>query len=201
MQLHPHSEKISLKFFLEKCGLDGKADMPISKLWKYYSEARDGTSDSSKKHMHKIVNYCIIDALYYQKLMVKSNVINDYKEVVSITHISLFDSHYYTIGTKVSNLLGAEAWVQNILYTTKISDQKASGKFPEAYIFPPKKGLENKRPVTGLDFASLYPSIIITYNLSPEKMVSTLSEADKLKRENKVLHTIEFKYDDKSVQA
>ncbi len=68
-------------------------------------------------------------------------------------------------------------------------------------MFPLEKGLENKRLVTGLDFASLYPSIIITYNLSPEKMVSTLSEADKLKRENKVLHSIEFKYGGKPVQA
>ena len=133
--------------------------------------------------------------------MVKSNVINDYKEVVSITHISLFDSHYYTIGTKVSNLLGAEAWAQDILYIMKISNQKASGKFPGAYVFPLKKGLENKRPVTGLDFASLYPSIIMTYNLSPKKMVSTLSEADELKRENKMLHSIEFKYNGKPVRA
>ncbi|PKY32985.1 DNA/RNA polymerase [Rhizophagus irregularis] len=175
--------------------------MPMSKLWKYYSEAKDRASDSSKKHMHEIVNYCVIDALRCQELMVKSNVINDYREVASIAHISLFDSHYYAIGTKVSNLLGAEAWAQDILYTTKISNQKASGKFPGAYVFPPEKGLENKRPVTGLDFRSLYPSIIMTYNLSPEKMVSTLLEVDKLKRENKVLHSIEFKYGGKPVRA
>ena len=111
MQLHPRSEKISLKFFLEKCGLDGKADMPISKLWKYYSEARDGTSDSSKKHMHKIVNYCIIDALCCQELMVKCNIINNYREVTSIAYIILFDMHYYAIETKVCNLLDTEAWV------------------------------------------------------------------------------------------
>src|SRR4051794_40487277 len=174
LQLFSCSEKSSLKFFLEKFSLNSKADMPMSKLWKYYSEARDGTSDSSVKNMHEIVNYCVIDALRYQELIVKNNVINDYREVASIAHISLFDSHYYAIGTKVFNLLGAEAWAQDILYTTKISNQKASGKFPGAYVFPPEKGLENKRPVTGLDFASLYPSIIMSYNLSPEKMVSTL---------------------------
>src|SRR3989337_1245858 len=83
----------------------------------------------------------------------------------------------------------------------KTSDEKASGKFSGAYVFLPEKGLENKRPVTGLDFASLYPSIIMTYNLLPEKMVSTLSEVDKLKRENKVLHSIEFKYGGKPVRA
>ncbi|POG66681.1 hypothetical protein GLOIN_2v1482190 [Rhizophagus irregularis DAOM 181602=DAOM 197198] len=117
------------------------------------------------------------------------------------TSLKYFLEKYGLDGTKVSNLLGAEAWAQDILYTTKISNQKAYGKFPEAYVFPPEKGLENKRPVTGLDFRSLYPSIIMTYNLSPEKMVSTLSEVDKLKRKNKVLHSIEFKYGGKPVRA
>ena len=175
--------------------------MPMSKLWKYYSEARCGTSDSSIKNMHEIVNYCVIDALRCQELMVECSVINDYREVASIAYISLFDTHYYAIGTKVSNLLDAEVWTQNILFTTKISDQKASGKFPGAYVFLPKKGLENKRPITSLDFASLYPSIIMTYNLLPKKMVSTLSEVDELKRENKMLYSIEFKYNGKPVRA
>ncbi|RIA98450.1 hypothetical protein C1645_812709 [Glomus cerebriforme] len=40
------------------------------------------------------------------------------------------------------------------------------GKYPGAYVYPPVKGLENKRPVTGLDFASLYPSVMMTYNIS-----------------------------------
>ena len=39
----PHSEVEkgdSLKFFLQKCGLDTKADMPYDKMWKIYSEAK-----------------------------------------------------------------------------------------------------------------------------------------------------------------
>ncbi|RIB20196.1 hypothetical protein C2G38_2035463 [Gigaspora rosea] len=200
-QLHPRSEKRSLKFFLEKYSLSDKADMPISKLWKYYLKAKNGISNSSIKNMHEIINYCSTDALRCQELIVKCNIINDYREVASIAYITLFDSHYYGIGMKVGNLLGAEAWAQDILFSMKTSDQKASEKFPEAYVFPPEKGFENKRPVTGLDFASLYPSIIMTYNLSPKKMVSILSEVDKLHRENKVLHSIKFKYNGKLVQA
>src|SRR6266498_358105 len=75
LQLYPRSKKRSLRYFLEKYGLDGKADIPMSKLWKYYSEAKDRASDSFKKHMHEIVNYCVIDALRCQELMVKSNAI------------------------------------------------------------------------------------------------------------------------------
>jgi DNA polymerase elongation subunit (family B) len=97
--------------------------------------------------MHEIANYCVIDALHCQELMVKQNIINDYREVALIAYISLFDTHYYAIGTKVSNLLGAEAWAEDILFTMKIPNKKASRKFPGAYVFPPEKGLENRRPV------------------------------------------------------
>ncbi|RIA79200.1 hypothetical protein C1645_746067 [Glomus cerebriforme] len=139
LQLFPRSEKRSLKYFLEECGLDSKADLPMSKLWKYYSEAKDRSSDSSTRNMHEIANYCTIDALRCQELMVKHNIINDYREVALIAYISLFDTHYYAIGTKVSNLLGAEAWAEDILFTMKIPDKKASRKFPGAHVFPPKK--------------------------------------------------------------
>ena len=59
--------------------------------------------------MHEIVNYCVIDALYCQELMVECSVINDYREITLIAYISLFDMHYYAIRTKVFNLLDAEA--------------------------------------------------------------------------------------------
>ena len=142
--------------------------------------------------MHEIVNYCVIDTLHCQELMIKENIINDYREVILITYISLFDMHYYAIGMKVSNLLGAKAWTQNILYIMKISDQKASRKFLEVYVFPSKKCLENKHSIAGLDFAFLYSSIIMNYNLLSEKMVSKLSKANVLKKENKIFHNIEF---------
>ena len=61
------------------------------------------------KNMHKIVNYCIINTLYCQELMVEYNIINDYKEITSIAYISLFDMYYYTIEMKVSNFLDAKA--------------------------------------------------------------------------------------------
>lgn len=40
-------------------------------------------------------------------------------------------------------------------------------KYPGAYVPNPKKGV-NLIPTIALDFASLYPSVIIANNLSPE---------------------------------
>jgi len=168
--------------------------MPISHMRTYYESAKRSYSTKSASHMHEVAEYCIIDALRCQQLLVKRNVINDNREIASIAFISLFDSHYYAGGMKVCNLLGAEAWKRDMLVSMIPGKDVESGKYPGAHVFPPIKGLNNKRPVTGLDFASLYPSIIMSYNLSPEKMVFSSEEADILKKEGKKLHEIEFPF-------
>lgn len=47
-------------------------------------------------------------------------------------------------------------------------------KFPGAYVPTPKHGVYIS-PVIALDFASLYPSIIIASNLSPETILDNES--------------------------
>ncbi len=202
MKLYPRAEvdkKSSLAFYLKLCGLDSKADMPYNKMWKIYSEAKESVSlnkshPSTIQNMCKVAHYCIIDALRCQELMVKWNVINDYREVASIAYVSLFDSHYRANGMKVRNLLGAYATKHNILFSTRQCKNIEKGKYPGAYVFPPKKGIKTKRPVTGLDFASLYPSLIMAYNLSPEKMILTYREADIVQKNRNNLHKIEFPF-------
>ncbi|CAB5360589.1 unnamed protein product [Rhizophagus irregularis] len=78
------------------------------------------------------------------------------------------------------------------------SQQTETGKYPGAYVFPPVKGLENRRPVTGLDFASLYPSLIMTYNLSPDKMILSRERAE---QSGKKLHKISFKFNNQDCLA
>ena len=209
MKLYPRAEvdkKSSLAFYLKLCGLDSKADMPYNKMWKIYSEAKESVSlnkshPSTIQNMCEVAHYCIIDALRCQELMVKRNVINDYREVASIAYVSLFDSHYRANGMKVRNLLGAYATKRNILFSTRQCKNIEKGKYPGAYVFPPRKGIETKRPVTGLDFASLYPSLIMAYNLSPEKMILTYSEADIVQKNRNNLHKIEFPFNNRIIHA
>ncbi|PKY46318.1 hypothetical protein RhiirA4_420551 [Rhizophagus irregularis] len=173
----------SLKFYLKLCELESKADMHFNRLWNYYSEAKNG-------NIHEVANYCIIDTLRCQKLVVKRNVINDYREVAFIAYISLFDTHYRANGMKVRNLLNAYATKHNMLFSTIYHKDKEKGKYPGAYVFPPIKGIENKRHVTGLDFASLYPSLIMAYNLSPEKLILSHEEADNVHEKGNELYEI-----------
>ena len=60
---------------------------------------------------------------------------------------------------------------------------------------------DNNYPISGLDFSSLYPSIIMTYNLSPEYMVFTEEDAKDLEREGHETYKIEFMFNDEPKKA
>lgn len=59
-----------------------------------------------------------------------------------------------------------------------------------------KKFLKEKtgRPITGLDFSSLYPSLIMAYNLSPEYILRTYDEMIQAKKDGHEIHEICFEY-------
>ena len=60
---------------------------------------------------------------------------------------------------------------------------------------------ENAYPVSGLDFASLYPSIIMAYNLSPEFMVFTEDDAEDRRSRGHDLYPITFDFNGTPVNA
>ncbi|CAI2184846.1 3021_t:CDS:2 [Funneliformis geosporum] len=106
--------------------------------------------------MREVAYYCIIDALHCQELLVNQSIINDYRKVVFIAYVSLFDTHYRTNGMKVQNFFKAYAVKRDIVISTWVPENIEKGKYPDAYVFPPKKGIKSRRPITGLDFALLY---------------------------------------------
>src|SRR3990170_8422137 len=198
MGIYSKDEKSSLAYYLKECKLDNKVDLPIHRMNKYYEMALKETNATTAEQMHEVAKYCIIDALSCQRLMVKHNAINKYREVASVAFLSLFDAHYFAGSMKVCNLLSASAWQRGILTSMISSQQTETGKFSGAYVFPPVKGLENRRPVTSLDFASLYPNLIITYNLSLDKIILSQEHAVSVEQSNKKLHKIEFLFNNNS---
>jgi DNA polymerase elongation subunit (family B) len=102
---------------------------------------------------------------------------------------------------KVCNLLGASAWRDGILTSTISIEQTETGKYSGAYVFPPIKGLKNRRPVTSLDFASLYPNLIITYNLSSDKIILSEEQALSVECSRKKLHKIEIPFNNRLLRA
>ena len=84
MGFYPKAEKSSLAYYLKECKLDNKVDLPIHCMNKYYERALKETNATTAEQMREVVKYCIIDALSCQRLMVKCNVINEYRELVTV---------------------------------------------------------------------------------------------------------------------
>ena len=210
-KLYPKSEVAkgsSLNFYLTENKLSGKADMPYMRMFKIYEKAVAAAAELAAEAiaaaaflMRQVAHYCIIDALRCQQLMVRRNVINDYREVSALSYVSFADSVLYAGGMKVCNMLIAYAIRKGMVCSNITREVKETGKYPGAWVFDPEKGLENKRPVTGLDAQSLYPSIIMTYNLSPEKILLTEEEAEYWKARGRKLHYIEFMFNGRQIRG
>ncbi|CAI2177531.1 19353_t:CDS:2 [Funneliformis geosporum] len=98
-------EKRSLKFFLKKCDLDTKADMPYDKI-------------------------CIT----LPGAFVKLSQINDYRGVTFIAHVSLFNSHYRANRMKIRNLLDAYAFKRDMIFSSRVCENIEKGKYPSASV-------------------------------------------------------------------
>lgn len=286
-KLFPKVGKYSLNFMLKHNKLPTKIDMPIHELFRIYAS---GTSEEMKE----VAYYCFIDCVSLQRLLLKQNVIQDKREVASISYTSLFDSFYRADGLRVKNLIVSTCIENNIFASTyfeykekgETNDETKKYKYSGAMVLEPKKGIVNssmnikefldyskinyinidvyyliidklyeyiyrkynctiinhsfkkllcltiisdnesydidvdiaesdkydffeiidnlnkyneyirsnriKYPITALDFASLYPSLIMTYNISPEFLVETEEEAEKLKEEGYDVMKIDF---------
>ena len=180
-RLYPRNEssrKQSLNHYCKQVGLPGKIDVSIIKMWQTF-EAKD--SPERRNEMELYVKYCIIDSFRTHQLMLKRNIVDEHRDIASMAYVSLHDAFYYAGGVKVCNLLAAYASKSefNILMQMTVYDDREKGKYPGAWVGNPKKGLYNKRPVTGLDAESLYPSVIRAYNLSPDKYIGPQHANDK----------------------
>ena len=293
-QLYPTAEKSNLNFYLALNKLGGKKDMPYQELFQIYRELTNlinrcsldidtySETDTIEYNrltdaMAEIADYCIIDSQRCHELMKIRSVIMDRREVAVMSYTTMFDSLYRANGMKVRNLVIARGQTFGIKFSniTNGGDME-EGKYPGAYVFPPKKGLvtskitmqeridhatlmkeyyewidvnyneiaeykkiinkygtcvsqktidtiyqlrekSNKtplrkcfidflleptgRPITGLDFSSLYPSLIMAYNLSPEYIITNQKDAKQAHEEGHNLFKIKFMYNGRVIRG
>lgn len=172
-----------------------------------------GKKPRNAADMADVGYYCVIDCVRPQQLYVKRTIVPDKRELSTMSYVSLYDSFYRADGMKVCNVIGSYCHKRQIAFSNARSDKTDSDKdhYPGAWVFPPNRGLHSDgwieieailsdgtkikkrmrcRPITGLDFASLYPSLMMAYNLSPDMVVYSKEEADKLADEGYSLHHI-----------
>ncbi|RGB36485.1 hypothetical protein C1646_758039 [Rhizophagus diaphanus] len=151
-------------------------------LWKGIKE----TNAITTEQMREVAEYCIIDAISCQRLMVKRNAINEYRKVASVTFISLYDSHYFAVGMKVRNLLSAKR-----AESLKESDKKLheiNFQFNGHDIFAWSIEHENQAEMKGL-YPKVLEELLIRRNLLKRRLAPLKDKKEELEKEIMYMNT------------
>jgi DNA polymerase elongation subunit (family B)/histone H3/H4 len=181
---------------------------PMSQ-WVYTDKLRDprltsccacGARPINEGDVEKINTYCGIDSVRPLQLINKLNILGDHREMAGTTYTALVDAFFRADGMRVVNFTGSFAREFNIAISAH-SPERPRVHYQGAHVFSPKLGFccnarGRRRPVTALDFNSLYPSIMMAYNISPDMLVTSEEAAAQLTTAGYDLHRIEpFDYD------
>jgi len=180
-------ELIKKDFALQRYGLDSVADAllgekkddvkhsEIEKLWK-----------GPEKEYSRLVGYCLKDSILAMNLVVKLNLMDKYIALSRASGMLLQDTLDGGEATRIENYLLREFNKKGYIFPLKpetVGDKDLIG----GAVLEPKHGLHSD--VAVLDFKSMYPSIIRSYNICPttltkdtENSLETASGARFLKK-------------------
>ena len=144
----------------------------------YDSDETTGTVRPENR-MDDVLYYCFHDSWLCHKLLHKIDLIPQQRGYCRECKISLDDAIFRADGMKICNLRdwasAQQSTIRNapVIFTNR-QPNKITDKFGGAYVPRPLVGLHIDIPVAGLDFNSLYPMIIVTYNLCPTMIIRVL---------------------------
>ena len=130
------------------------------------SDLQKGNADTRRR----LAVYCLKDAYLPQRLLQKLMCIVNYVEMARVTGVPL--SYLLTRGQqiKVMSQLYRKVRPLNLLLPVASRKSQEGDKFEGATVIEPVRGFY-KMPIATLDFASLYPSIMMAHNLCYSTLV------------------------------
>ena len=119
-----------------------------------------------------IAKYCIQDCNLVHHLMNKIDIITGYTEMAKICSVPISFLVMRGQGIKLTSYVAMKCREKNTLMPVIDKDRSESG-YEGAIVLPPKCGLYLDNPVACNDYSSLYPSSMISENLSHDSKVWT----------------------------
>lgn len=195
-KVHKKEKSHSLSAILKKNKINiSKFDVPYSEIWKRWRNSADYsiTRDQNvKKLLQEIDDYCKQDCFCTYLLYCGYQLLPEKRAMCRYTYLPLEDTIYFADGIKVSSGLGALYIKNNYVYIDNRPHHIAKNyehlqKFHDipdnlpnegAYVEIHKRGkihstfnINGKKykfamPVDALDVQSMYPNIMIQFNLS-----------------------------------
>jgi DNA polymerase elongation subunit (family B) len=163
-------DRYSLDFVSYKFLGEGKNDMPYARMAAAFESGDVAV-------LKEVAEYCIQDSVLVMRLFDKVQMWIDACEIAKITRCGM--EEIYTRGEqmKMVSQCVAECAKRDIVLQPQIPSEWK--QYEGAYVLDPVKGVYDGCSI--LDFQSLYPSIIIAYNICPSTYVKpgrTLSADD-----------------------
>ena len=115
--------------------------------------------------------YCIQDTELPQKLINKLAIIPNMVEMSKATWVPLSFLVERGQGIKVFSQLTYQTRLENMLVINLDKEEIKNDDYEGATVLAAKKGAYMEIPITGLDFASLYPTIMRAHNLDHSTLV------------------------------
>jgi DNA polymerase elongation subunit (family B) len=135
-----------------------------------------------------IAEYCIQDCALCNKLMMKLEIIANNVGMANVCYVPLSFIFMRGQGVKIFSLVAKQCKEDGFLIPTrnkgKIIDADGEQEEEEGYegaiVLEPQTGIYTEDPVSVLDYASLYPSSMISENLSHDCIVEIGGKFDNL---------------------
>lgn len=126
-----------------------------------------------------VAEYCVQDCALCNKLMMKLEILANNIGMANVCNVPLSYIFMRGQGVKIFSLVAKFCRENNMMIPTiKKKYKQADEEEPEdedgyegAIVLPPKQGIYLDRPVNVWDYASLYPSSMISENLSHDMLV------------------------------
>lgn len=200
----PTTEYSNLKYYLQLYLLEPKVEISINVMRELYIALHKCSEwDYTKllQYYNKwktLISYSMVDSISCHRLATQRNIYGNIKETANLSYTCFYDAFFRAGGMRVKNLIMAEA---NDEYTFDMKPtSEVYAKYPGARVITPTTRLYKyygDSPITMIDYSSLYPNIIITYNFSQE---TTIVDEEMLEHYDRTLyyhHEITFNMGDK----
>ena len=136
----------------------------------------------TKKGLEKLADYCLWDSQLTLKL--SEQILPQIFALSTLTGIIPFDAGRYYYSQLDEAYLLRKAFQQHVLIPNnpkqdEIMKRRMRPAYTGGFVVEPKKGIHSN--IIVFDFRSLYPTIIVTHNISPETMDCQHKECKKNK--------------------
>jgi DNA polymerase delta subunit 1 len=130
----------------------------------------------TNKDRAMIAKYCLQDCDLVMELFNKLDVLNNAFAMANVCSVPVGYIFTRGQGIKIESLIfkyaRSEDKLMHVLPSASHGDDSDDPSYEGAIVLEPKTGIYIDQPVTALDFSSLYPSTIISENISHDTLIS-----------------------------